>query len=287
MADSHVAFGRSIGNENVIGTSHKELTVRLADKVAIVAGGASGMGETICSLFAREGAAVVVADLDKTKTDFVLAKLKANDHVGLGIEIDVTKEEDVKSMVRTVLTRFGRVDLLVNSVGIAEYMPSEEITSERWLRMINVNLTGVFYCCRDVGREMIKRQQGKIINFGSTAGLAGAPYMSHYAAAKHGIVGLTKSLATEWGKYNIQVNCICPGATLTPMLLGATTAEYRTDRAKRIPLKRLATTEDQANVALFLASAESDYVTGATLCVDGGVYAMASSTSEAALLGAK
>src|ERR1700741_749565 len=120
------------------------------------------MGETIFFLFSREGGAVVVGDLAKNKTDLVLAKLQLNDHVGLGIEIDVTKEEDVKAMVRTVLTRFGRVDLLVNSVGIAEYVPSEEITSERWLRMINVNLTGVFYCCRDVGREMIKRKQGKI-----------------------------------------------------------------------------------------------------------------------------
>ena len=255
------------------------------DKVAIVTGGASGIGATICGLFAKEGANVVVADLDKTKTNEVLAKLP--DRGGLGIEIDVTRESDVQAMVRAVLARFGTVDVLVNCVGIAEYAACEEITSERWLRMIHVNLTGVFFCCRDVGREMIRRKQGKIINFGSTAGLAGTPYMSHYAAAKHGIVGLTKSLASEWGKYNIQVNCICPGATMTPMLLGATTEEYRRDRTKRIPLNRLATPDDQANVALFLASAESDYVTGTTLCVDGGVFAMASSTSEAALLGAK
>ncbi len=151
--------------------------------------------------------------------------------------------------------------------------------------MIDINLTGMFYCCREVGKEMIKRRQGKIINISSSAGLAGVPYMSHYVASKHGVVGLTKALAVEWGKYNVNVNCICPGATMTPMLLNATTPKYREERIQRIPLHRLAEPDDQAKAALFLASPESDYLTGIVVCTDGGLSALAPSTSESALKG--
>jgi NAD(P)-dependent dehydrogenase (short-subunit alcohol dehydrogenase family) len=261
---------------------------RLTDKVAIVTGGASGMGEAIAMLFAREGAVVVVADIEKAKADLLIEDIRVSSgRRALALATNVAEELEVKAMVQTVLDEFGTIDLLINCVGVAEYVPAEEITSQQWLRIMSVDLNGVFYCCRDVGREMIKRKRGKIVNFASTAGLAGTPYMCHYAAAKHGVVGLTKSLAVEWGKHNIHVNCICPGATLTPMLLGATTEQYRLDRARRIPLNRLARPEDQANVALFLASTESDHVSGAVICVDGGMYAMASSTSDAALRGEK
>jgi 3-oxoacyl-[acyl-carrier protein] reductase len=248
-------------------------------------GGASGMGETIGLTFAREGANVVIGDLDLKKANAVADKVRSTGCEALAIKVDITDEKQVAGLVKRAVERFGTIEILVNCVGIAEYAPAEEITSDKWIRMMNVNLNGMFYCCREIGREMIKRKRGKIINISSTAGLAGVPYMAHYVASKYGVVGLTKALAVEWGKHNVNVNCICPGATLTPMILSATTPKYRAERIERIPLGRLAQPEDQATAALFLASSESDYITGAVLCVDGGIFALAPSTSASALRG--
>ena len=256
--------------------------MRLGNNVAVITGGASGMGKAISLLFAKEGATVAVADIDGAKAASVAQTILETGGAAVAIPVDVTKEQEVRALVSVGLSRFNRIDILVNCAGIAEYIPAEEISSDQWQRMLNVDLSGIFYCCREVGREMIKRKRGKIINFSSTAGLAGIPSMAHYCAAKHGVVGLTKALAVEWGKYNVNVNCICPGATLTPLLLGATTESHRNERARKVPLQRLATPEDQAQVALFLASSESDYVSGGVLCVDGGIFALAASTSESA-----
>jgi NAD(P)-dependent dehydrogenase (short-subunit alcohol dehydrogenase family) len=257
--------------------------MKLQNKIAIISGGASGMGASIAQFFAQEGAKVIIGDIDDEKANDVALKIEKSGGHGLAVELDVVDENQVLRLVDFVLQKFHRIDILVNCVGIAEFAPTTEVSLQQWRRVLDVNLTGVFLCCREVGKVMINQRSGKIVNFASTAGLSGVPYMAHYTASKHGVAGLTRALAVEWGKYNIHVNCICPGATATPMLLESTTEEYRADRAKRVPLQRLGKPEEQARAALFLASSESDYVNGSLLCVDGGVYALSPATSTEAL----
>jgi NAD(P)-dependent dehydrogenase (short-subunit alcohol dehydrogenase family) len=256
--------------------------MRLKDRVAIVTGSGSGMGEAVARLFAEEGASVVVADLNASAAQSVATHIGAR---ARAIEVDITQEPDVVDMVNRAVEAFGRVDILVNCAGMADFRKTEDTSLELWRRVVDVNLTGTFLCCREAGRRMIEGGGGTIVNIASTSGISGTPYMAAYSAAKHGVVGLTRELATEWGKHNIRVNCICPGATETSMLLGTTTETYRAERRKRVPLGKLGQPSEQAQAAMFLASPESSYVTGAVLCVDGGVFAMSPATSEAALAG--
>ena len=259
--------------------------MRLENKVAIIVGGASGMGASIATLFAREGAKVIVADIDKEKMEDTAKSVKDSGGSILTIAVDVVDQDQIRDMAETVIKEFDKIDILVNAVGTFEFSPAEDLSVEQWRRLFDINLTGVFVCCREVGKVMIRQKSGKIVNFASTAGLCAVPYSVHYTAAKHGVVGLTKALGVEWAKYNINVNCICPGATATAMLLESTSEEFRASRSKRIPLQRFGKPQEQAGVALFLASSDSDYVTGSVITVDGGVYAMASGTSEGALIG--
>jgi NAD(P)-dependent dehydrogenase (short-subunit alcohol dehydrogenase family) len=258
--------------------------MRLTNKAVIVAGGASGMGAEISRMFAAEGAQVVVADINLKGAQDVVAEIRADGGWAKAIPVDVVDKEQVKSLVQTVVDDLGRIDVLVNAVGVAEFIAAEDVGPQQLRHVIDVNLTGVFFLCQQVGCVMMGQGYGKIVNFGSTAGVAGAPYFAHYTAAKHGVVGLTKALAVEWGKFNINVNCICPGATETPMFLAATTPEIRKERAKRIPLQRFGKTVEQARVALFLSTEDSDYVTGAVVCVDGGAAAMSPATGTDVLL---
>lgn len=271
------------GTDSAQYQSNLEKNMKLQNKVAIISGGASGMGACIAQLFAHEGAKVIIGDIDDEKASDVALKVEKAGGRALARELDVIDENQVLGLVDDVLQDFHRVDILVNCVGIAEFAPTAEVSLQQWRRVIDVNLTGVFLCCREVGKAMINQRSGKIVNFASTAGISGVPYMAHYTASKHGVAGLTRALAVEWGKYNIHVNCICPGATATPMLLESTTEEYRADRSKRVPLQRLGKPEEQARAALFLASSESDYVNGSLLCVDGGVSALSPATSTEAL----
>ena len=259
--------------------------MRLKNKVAIIVGGASGMGSSVTAMFAREGAKVIIADIDREKMQDTAKTVENAGGSVLSITIDVASEQQVHDMVETVVKKYNTIDILVNTVGVFEFSPAEDLSLQQWRSLFDVNLTGVFVCCREVGRVMINQKSGKIVNFSSTAGLCAVPYSAHYTAAKHGIVGLTKALAVEWAKYNINVNCVCPGATATAMLLESTSEEFRASRSKRIPLQRFGTPQEQTGAALFLASPDSDYVTGSIITVDGGVYAMAPGTSEDALTG--
>ena len=258
--------------------------MRLRDEVAIVTGGASGMGEAVASLFAEEGATVAIGDIDLEKASAVTSLIHHSGHKARAFRVDVTNEQEVQSFVAAVLESFGRIDTLVNCVGVGVYRALEETTLDQWRSSIDINLTSVFLCCKEVGEHMISQRRGKIVNIASTIGLSGAPYLVSHTAAKHGVVGLTKALAVEWGKYNIHVNCICPGATLTPQFLSVG-PKYRADRTRRVPLGRLGEPMEQANAVLFLACSDSDYITGSTISVDGGVFAMAPGTSESALQG--
>lgn len=243
------------------------------------------MGASIAQLFGQEGARVVIGDIDDEKANDVALKVRMAGGHAQAQALDVVDENQVIRLADAVLREFHRIDILVNCVGIAEFGPTAEVSLQQWRRVLDVNLTGVFLCCREVGKTMINQRSGKIVNFASTAGISGVPQMAHYTASKHGVAGLTRALAVEWGKYNIYVNCICPGATATPMLLESTTEAYRADRSKRVPLQRLGQPDEQARAALFLASPDSDYVNGSLLCVDGGVGALSPATSTDALAG--
>jgi NAD(P)-dependent dehydrogenase (short-subunit alcohol dehydrogenase family) len=261
------------------------MTMRLENKVAIVIGGASGMGEAISHLFAREGAAVAIADVNEASAVRVANEVAAEQGRCRAYRLDVVQLEQVADVFLTVSRELGAIDILINASGLSQFKPTAEITPDDLRRTVDVNLIGAFYACQEAGRVMIPRRSGKIVNFGSTAGIAGVPYMSHYTAAKHGVVGFTKSLAVEWSKYNVNVNCICPGATETPMFVNTLSPDAREQRVKRIPLQRFGKTRDQANTALFLASSDSDYLTGSVVCVDGGAAAISPATATEVLLG--
>ena len=149
--------------------------------------------------------------------------------------MDVTVEASVEQLARFVADNFAAADILVNTFGIAEFTRMLDLSLEQWRRTCDVNLTGTFLARRALGMQMVQRRRGKIVNFGSTASLNGVPGMVHYTAAKHGVLGLTQALAVEWGKYNVHVNCICPGATTTPLIVAATTPRWRQQWVKQHP----------------------------------------------------
>ena len=245
------------------------------------------MGAATAQVFAAEGATVVVADLNESSAQEVVRTIQSTGPAQSvrARRVDVTDESSVEDLAQYVRDECGPADILVNTFGLAVFTPMTELSCDQWRQMIDVNLFGTFLTCRAFGRQMIERGQGKIVNFGSTASLSGVPGMVHYTAAKHGVLGLTRALAVEWGKHNVHVNCICPGATTTAMMLGCTDEKWRSERQQRIPLNRLGSPEEQARVALFLASEDSGYVTGTAITTDGGVYAMAAATSDDALAG--
>jgi NAD(P)-dependent dehydrogenase (short-subunit alcohol dehydrogenase family) len=253
---------------------------RDAGRVVIVAGGGSGMGAAAAKLFAARGDLVVIADADLARASGVAEDLESSGQEAIAAEVDVTVERSVKVLRADVERRFGTCHALVNCVGVSEFCPSTEMSLRQWEGNIAVNLTGTFLMCREIGAVMIARGGGKIVNVSSTAGLFGVPAMTAYVAAKHGVIGLTRALAVEWARFNVQVNCVCPGATLTEMLLSATTPEYRAKRLGRIPAHRFGLPEEQGAVMLFLTSAAADYITGCVLAVDGGVSALAPGTDS-------
>jgi NAD(P)-dependent dehydrogenase (short-subunit alcohol dehydrogenase family) len=243
----------------------------LKDKVAIVTGGAGALGDASCLIFSREGAKVVVADINPEGARTTEKRITAAGGEATSFALDVTDHAKVDQLVHFTLDKFGRIDVLFNCVGYNLFKPLEDISPEFWNQLMNVNLNGVWYCCQAVAEEMKRNRSGRIINVGSGAGIMGIPKSPYYVAAKHGIVGLTKALAIDLGPYNINVNCICPGTFVSPLLERAVSKMWMEDMFKRTPLGRFAKPEEIANAALFLASDLSSYVTGAALSVDGGI----------------
>jgi len=243
----------------------------LADRVAIVTGGASGIGKTVAIALADYGASTVIADLDKEAADRVISEIAERGQKAIATKVDVTNPDDVQNMVRFTLEHYGRIDILFNNAGINIRGPAETYALEDWNRLIAVNLTGMFICAQAVGKIMIKQGGGKIINTSSVSGKLGHPGNLAYAAAKHGVIGMTKVMAVEWGKHNINVNCIGPGVTRTPMTRAAFTDQQRYEElASKVPMGRLGEPEDLVGTVVFLASDASDYVTGQTIYVEGG-----------------
>ncbi len=241
--------------------------MRLADRVAIVTGGARGIGAAICRAFAQEGARVAVADVDLTVARDVAEQLRPD---GLAIEVDVADEEMVEAMVARVQADLGPVNILVNNAGICPLADFEEIDAAEWDRVLAVNLKGAFLCSRAVVGGMRRRGWGRVINISSVAGkMGGVMVGAHYAASKAGLLALTWCLARAYASDGITANAIAP-ATVDTGLTRSWSEEKRRSLVDSIPLGRLGQPEDVAAAALYLASDAAGYVTGEVLDVNGG-----------------
>jgi NAD(P)-dependent dehydrogenase (short-subunit alcohol dehydrogenase family) len=249
--------------------------MRLKDKVAIITGGAEGIGKAYALGFAKEGAKIVVADINlpASKTLVEVLKLQGND--ALAVKTDVSSVADTENMVEKTLKKFGKVDILINNAAVFQRVaavrkPIWELDPADFEKVIKVNITGVFLCCRAVLPHMIKQKSGKIINIASSLAFQGAANLSHYATSKGGVVTFTRSVAREVGQFNINVNSLCPGFTLSADPESITEEGRQYEVPARI-LKKPEYPEDLVGTAVFLASADSDFMTGQAVVVDGGV----------------
>ena len=246
---------------------------RLDGKIVLITGVAAGIGRTTANLFAKEGARIVGADIDEEGGKSIAEKVQAFGGSMTFVKTDVSYEPDIKALFE-VTSGVGGVDVLFNNAGIEVAKGLLATTEEDWDRNVNVNLKSVFFCCKYAVQQMKKKGKGVIINNSSVAGLVGS-FSPAYSAAKGGIIALTKSLAVDFGPDNIRVNCICPGAIETPMLervidYQGNPSDVRDRRLKNYPLGRFGYPDEVARTALFLASEDSTFVTGATIMVDGG-----------------
>jgi 3-oxoacyl-[acyl-carrier protein] reductase len=245
--------------------------MRLQDKVALVTGAGRGIGLAIARAFVREGACVALCDLDAPALKRAEAEMQGLAGQTVAYRMDVTSREQIQAVVDDLLGRFGRIDILVNNAGIYEVLPFEEISTERWDRLLDVNLKGALFCCQAVAPPMKRQRTGRIINIASSAGKTGGTLAgAHYAVSKAGLICLAKQLARELGPFDITANAIAPGRIDTPMIQASSPEENEAFRL-RTPLGRLGTPEDVANAALFLASDEASFITGEIMDVNGGL----------------
>jgi len=249
--------------------------VRLPNKVALITGAARGIGRAIAEAFSREGADLILADIQAGEVHALEERIQAQGRKALSIPVNVCLRQEVQAMVEKALQEMGRIDILVNGVGGGKYVPMVEMTEEEWDQMIDFNLKSVFLCCRAVFPHMISRRYGRIVNIASLAGRGTSETGGvHYTAAKAGVLGFTRHLAREAGPYGITVNAVAPGPTLTDRIRAKLSPEREADIAQRAPLGRLGNPEDPAWAALFLASDEASFITGATIDVNGGLLMM-------------
>jgi NAD(P)-dependent dehydrogenase (short-subunit alcohol dehydrogenase family) len=247
----------------------------LKDKVAIVTGGSIGIGRAMAEGLASEGASVVIADI--AGADGAARDMKEKGFKALGIKVDVSSEKDTEKMVEEALKAFQRIDILVNNAGIYTSLipgPFEKITVEEWRRVMDVNVLGMFLCCRAVIGEMRKNKGGRIINLASGTPFKGIPYLLHYTTSKGAVVAFTRALVKEVGADNILVNAIAPGFTLSTGVMAneIQLKHFREVSAKARTLVRDQYPEDLVGAVKFFAGPDSSFITGQTLVVDGGAY---------------
>ena len=249
--------------------------MRLKDKVSIITGGAAGIGKAYAMRFADEGAKLVIADINLAMATATAEELEQKGAESLAIGADVSSLEDTQRTAKETIDRFGRIDVLINNAAIfgrvkVDRVPFWELSVEQWDRSMAVNLRGTFLCSQAVFPYMKAQGGGKIINIGSGSSFLGLPNYVHYVASKGGIVALTRALAREAGEYNINVNCIVPGSTFSEDPSDQAEFERRKRDVAPRAMKRIEYPEDLVGTAVFLASSDSDFITGQTIMVDGG-----------------
>ncbi|MDR6997938.1 3-oxoacyl-[acyl-carrier-protein] reductase [Neobacillus niacini] len=243
----------------------------LAGKAVLVTGASRGIGREIALELARQGANVAVNFAgSEAKANEVVDEIKALGRDAFTVKCDVSNSEEVASMVKETVERFGKLDILVNNAGITKDNLLMRMKEEEWDDVISINLKGVFLVTKAVTRQMMKQRSGRIINIASIVGVSGNPGQANYVAAKAGVIGLTKTTAKELAARNITVNAIAPGFITTDMT-DKLTEEIKTEMLKQIPLARFGEPKDIAKVTAFLASDDSSYMTGQTLHIDGGM----------------
>ena len=248
----------------------------LAGKTAVVTGGGTGIGKAIAIEFARAGADVAICSRQLEHLEPVAKTIADLGRRSFAVAVDVRQEDQVKAMVERALSEFGRLDIMVNNAGASFRAKPEDISANGWNTVVNINLTGVFLGCKWAGRQMMDQGSGVIINISSIAGVYGSTMMSHYGAAKSGVIMLTRELATAWGRQGVRVNCIAPGPIVTEgytdvLLKGGPEGEkaYKAV-AERVGIGRWGKVEEIAYPCIFLASDASSFITGALMVVDGG-----------------
>lgn len=246
-------------------------TFDLRDKVAIVTGSTKGIGRGIVEGLAKAGADVVIVSRNQDDCNQVAEEIKKFGHDALPLATDVTNLKAIEELVSKVTKYYSKIDILVNNAGSAITKKAEDLSEADWDRVLNVDLKGVFFCAQAVGRQMITQKKGKIINIASILGLVGDRQVLPYCVAKGGVIQMTKALALEWAKYNIQVNSLCPGYVITPM----NEADLKEEKiynhiTKKIAMRRFGEISDMVGAALLMASDASDYMTGQMIVIDGG-----------------
>lgn len=243
---------------------------RLQGKVAVVTGGADGIGKAVVQRFSAEGAAVCVWDVQQDKGLSVVADIIKNGGKAAFFPVDTTDYAQVEMATHQVLEQFGRIDILINNAGITRDASFRKMTHEQWQQVLDVNLTGVFNCTKAIAPLMLDNGYGRIVNASSVVGLYGNFGQTNYVATKAAIIGMTKTWAREFGRKGVTVNAVAPGFTLTDMVAKMPENVLQSMK-ERVPLGRLATVEEMAAAYLFLASDEAAYINGHTLSVDGGM----------------
>lgn len=242
--------------------------MELKDKVTVVTGAGKGIGKGIALALAKEGASIIVSDIDLESCEEVVKEIEALDGKGLAVKCDVSNKAEVDTMVQATMEKFGKLDILVNNAGIYPFKPFLEMTEEEWDKVLNVNLKSVFLCSQAAVKVM--GEGSKIVNISSIAAFVGFEGLTHYCASKGGMNGMIRALALELAPKKICVNAVAPGSIDTPGASGASTEEIKKQTLAMIPLSRVGKPEDIANAVAFLASSKADYITGQVIIVDGG-----------------
>lgn len=244
--------------------------MRLANRVAIVTGAAGGIGEAIAHMFADNGAALVVADLNAEGVAETAEAINAKGAAASSLQVDVTDHSAAQALVAQTIAKHGRVDIMANVAGVGHFGHFNDLTPEEFDRVMRINVNGTFYCAQAAAREMVKRQYGRIINIASIAGERAGEHRPAYGTSKAAVIGLTRQAARDLGADGITVNAIGPGPVDTPLTRKIHTANTRANYLKVIPARRYGTVEEIADAALFLAGEAAGYVNGHILFVDGG-----------------
>jgi NAD(P)-dependent dehydrogenase (short-subunit alcohol dehydrogenase family) len=254
-------------------SDRKTTSLTLKGQVALITGAAGGIGRSISIVFARSGADIVLMDVNKPGLEEVKSEIHDTGQNASILVCDISKVDEIRKAANRCLKDFECIDILVNNAGVGQCTPATRISEKEWDMITEVNMKGLFFLSQEVGKEMIRKKRGNIINISSQGGVVALENQTAYCASKAGVIGITKSLAVEWAKYGIRVNAIAPTVINTPLARMAWSGKKGERMLRKIPLGKFGAPEDVASVALFLASPASEMITGATIMVDGGYTA--------------